>query len=314
MPQDLPLRGSVDAHYRHTQIGWVILGVLGAVAVLVMPRLPDAGTGIPGGPLVLILAFVAALFSTLTVQVDREAVRLRFGIGLIRKRFDLTEVRGWRAVRNPWYCGWGIRLVPGVGVLWNVSGYDAVELALADGKRFRIGTDEPQALVTAIATARGVAGEVSAPPESLPVTPRGMSAWVPALLVGLVVLAAVGVLFWFQMQPPTVTVGPDGFEIESPFYGTDFPAADITAISLEPTLPRVLARTNGFAAAGTLRGHFDVEGLGSGRLFVEAGDPPYVLVRLREGFVIVNFREPERTRALFDEMVHAWPDRAAARS
>jgi hypothetical protein len=37
-----------------------------------------------------------------------------------------------------------------------------------------------------------------------------------------------------------------------------------------------------------------------------------VLVRLREGFVIVNFREPEWTRALYDEMARAWPDRVAA--
>lgn len=301
----------MDAHYRHTQIGWVILGVGVAIALVVMPRLPEGGTGVAGGPLLVVLAILFLLFSTLTVEVDRDAVRLRFGIGLIRKRIDLTEVRGWQAVRNPWYRGWGIRLLPGGGVVWNVSGYDAVELALADGRRFRIGTDEPRALVSAIATARGVAGEVSVPSGSLPVTPRGLAAWVPALLVGLPVLAVVGVLFWFQMQPPTVTVRADGFEVDSPFYGTSFAAADITGVSLEPALPRVNVRTNGFAAAGALRGHFTVEALGDGLLFVDRGAGPFVLVRLREGFVIVNLPEPGLTRALFDEMARAWPDRAA---
>jgi hypothetical protein len=38
---------------------------------------------------------------------------------------------------------------------------------------------------------------------------------------------------------------------------------------------------------------------------------PYVLVRLRQGFVVVNFREPERTTALFDELARQWPDRVA---
>jgi hypothetical protein len=33
------------------------------------------------------------------------------------------------------------------------------------------------------------------------------------------------------------------------------------------------------------------------------------LVRLRQGFVVVNFREPERTRALYEELARAWPDR-----
>jgi len=63
------------------------------------------------------------------------------------------------------------------------------------------------------------------------------------------------------------------------------------------------------AGAGTLRGRFQVEGLGEGRLYVEEGFAPYVLVRLRQGFVVVNFREPERTRALYDTMARAWPER-----
>jgi hypothetical protein len=312
MPHDLPAgREHVDAHYRHTQIGWVILGVAAALSLLVAPRLPDGGTGLPGGPLLAVLAIVTLLFATLTVEVDREAIRLRFGIGLIRKRIPLTEVRAWQAVRNPWYSGWGIRILPGRGVVWNVSGYDAVELALADGRRFRIGTDEPEALVSAITTARGLERPPSASDESLPVTPPGLAAWRPVLLVGAVVLVAVGVLFWFQMQPPTITVRPEGLEVDCLFYGRDFAATDITSFSLESTIPRVLVRTNGFAAAGILRGHFDVEGLGNGLLFVDTGSAPYILVGLRQGFVIVNLPEPERTRALYDEMAHAWPDRAS---
>ena len=84
-------------------------------------------------------------------------------------------------------------------------------------------------------------------------------------------------------------------------------------VSLETKLPRVLLKTNGLAGLpASLRGHFRVEGLGDGRLYVEEGFAPYVLVRLREGFVVVNFREPERTRALYEEMARAWPERVVA--
>jgi hypothetical protein len=297
----------VESHYRHTQIGWVILGVLGGIGVLVAPRLPAGGFGIAGGPLLAILVVALLLFSTLTVEVDKEALRLRFGVGLIRKRFDLAEIRGWEAVRNPWYCGWGIRLRPR-SVLWNVSGYDAVELTLADGRRFRIGTDEPDALVAAIARARP---GVSADSADVPAAPRGATPWVPLLLIGLALLIVVGGIFRVQMRPPAVSVRANSFEVESLFYGTTFAADDITAISLEPTLPRVLARTNGFAAGGALRGHFNVEGLGAGRLYVDLGAAPYLLVRLRNGFVIVNLPQPEQTRALYEQMAQAWPDRAA---
>ncbi len=52
-------------------------------------------------------------------------------------------------MRNPWYYGWGIRLTP-TGWMYNISGLDAVQLQLASGKRFRIGTDEPVQLKSAI--------------------------------------------------------------------------------------------------------------------------------------------------------------------
>jgi hypothetical protein len=40
--------------------------------------------------------------------------------------------------------------MPGQYWLWNVSGYQAVELTLNNGKRFRLGSDEPEALVNAL--------------------------------------------------------------------------------------------------------------------------------------------------------------------
>jgi hypothetical protein len=141
----------MNGHYRHTQIGWVILGV--AVGIVLLGRL-TVPSGVPITPMLVIAAAVAIFFGTLTVEVDHEALRLRFGVGLIRKRIPLADVRAWREVRNPWLVGWGIRLAPGY-VLWNVSGLDAVELELGDAKRFRVGTDEPEALSAAIARTKG---------------------------------------------------------------------------------------------------------------------------------------------------------------
>jgi hypothetical protein len=261
-------------------------------------------------PLALVVVLLVFGFGTLTVEVSGEDIRLRFGIGLIRKRIPLRDVRSWREFRNPWYTGWGIRLGPG-GVLWNVSGFDAVQLELGDGKRFRIGTDEPAELVSAITRAKG---EAPAPGGTLD-TPGPATGSLPGK-VGLVLLAVgvvlVGALFYFQMRPPRVTVASTGLQIETPFYGASVPAADIVAVSLEVRLPRVLRKTNGFGGAGTLRGWFRLEELGEGRLYVDEGFAPYVLVRLRQGYVVVNLREPERTQALYDEMARAWPDRVGA--
>jgi hypothetical protein len=179
---------------------------------------------------------------------------------------------------------------------------------LENGKRFRIGTDEPEALALAI---RRVLVHPEGPvrEEAAPEPPFARRGPAFALILGTVlVLGTVLALapFYLQMQPPRVTVSPQGFKVESLFYGDDYAMSDVTGISLERTLPRILARTNGFAGGGTLRGRFRVQGLGEGKLFVDEGTSPYVLVRLRRGFVIINFGEPEKTQALFDELERAW--------
>ncbi len=89
------------------------------------------------------------LFSTLTVVIGEDELDVRFGPGVIRKRFKLRDIKSCQAVRNHWYYGWGIRSTP-QGWLYNVSGLDAVEIKLRTGKRLRIGTDAPQELEMAI--------------------------------------------------------------------------------------------------------------------------------------------------------------------
>ena len=75
---------------------------------------------------------------------------VRFGpIRLIRDRFEVADITSARVVRNSPLHGIGMRYIPH-GRLWNVWGLDAVELQLRNGTRFRIGTDEPQALLAAL--------------------------------------------------------------------------------------------------------------------------------------------------------------------
>ena len=75
------------------------------------------------------------------------------GLGLIRRSFRIEDIQDVRVVRNLWYYGLGIRLTP-QGWLFGVSGLDAVEIRLKDGRRFRIGAKEPQQLIAAIQAAR----------------------------------------------------------------------------------------------------------------------------------------------------------------
>lgn len=92
------------------------------------------------------------LFSSLTVEVDGEELRHFFGPGFWKKSYLLIDIQSVKQVRNSWWYGWGIRLTPH-GWLYNVSGLDAVEVRLPKGRTFRIGTNNPEGLCTALQSA-----------------------------------------------------------------------------------------------------------------------------------------------------------------
>jgi len=97
----------------------------------------------------IILLIVAALFWGLTVEVNKDVVRLYFGFGIIHRSILREHIAMVTQVRNRWWWGFGIRWTPH-GWMWNISGLDAVELTYHNGKKFRIGTDEPEALLEAL--------------------------------------------------------------------------------------------------------------------------------------------------------------------
>ncbi|MCK6563017.1 hypothetical protein L6R21_27815 [bacterium] len=142
--------------YRHTQVGTVIIiAVLCAAIVTLFVLVMGAGPSWFSPLTVLaITGVVLAMFSSLTVEVEKSTLTCWFGVGFVRKTILLSEVDQVRAVENPWFVGWGIRWIPGSYWVWNVSGFRAVELVMKNGTRFRIGTDQPEALVQAITLAK----------------------------------------------------------------------------------------------------------------------------------------------------------------
>lgn len=150
-------RSLVVVGYRHRQTSWLVLVLVAAVVIVVLALVAFAeddpvGVGFAVG-VVVVLVLVAAVFASLEVTVDGRSVAATFGLGWPRRRIALSDIQSVALVRNRWYHGWGIRKVAG-GWMFNVSGYDAVELRLRSGRVFRIGSDEPDALVAAIESAR----------------------------------------------------------------------------------------------------------------------------------------------------------------
>jgi hypothetical protein len=134
-------------HYKHTQVGYWMAGAMVGLAAVIASRMQSLAIF---GVMCLVTTLASALFGTLTVIVDETSVQVRFGpVGLLRERIAMADVTHARAVRNSPLNGWGMRYISH-GRLWNVWGLDAVELQLRNGTRFRIGTDEPEALLRAL--------------------------------------------------------------------------------------------------------------------------------------------------------------------
>jgi hypothetical protein len=139
--------------YEHTQRGTVVVVsiLVGAVICLFLQVL------IPAPRIVLLVAagglgLCAILFSSLTIQISDRALRWHFGPGLIHKEVLLSEIQEAEPARIHFMYGWGIHLTPR-GWLYNVSGFRAVAVRLKGGKRFLLGTDEPERLCEAISLA-----------------------------------------------------------------------------------------------------------------------------------------------------------------
>ncbi|MDP6602464.1 MAG: hypothetical protein QGH76_09240 [Phycisphaerales bacterium] len=144
-----------DDVYRHTQKGTVVR-VCMLMAIMLCVVIGVFSANMPWGArlgllgITLFLVLLTWLFGSLTVEVDDDELRHWFGPGFWRKAYPLHDIDSAEPVRNHWIYGWGIRLTPG-GWLYNVSGLEAVQVQLRTGRRFRIGTDDPDGLSKAIA-------------------------------------------------------------------------------------------------------------------------------------------------------------------
>ncbi len=140
--------------YKHTQVGYVILGSIGA-AILLTSSLMLINESRPVALVVLVILVASGvLFANLTIEIDAERLHASFGPGLIHRTIPLQDIAAVEQVQTPWYYGWGIRWTP-QGTLYNVSGKQAIKITLQNGRTVLFGTDEPDALCNALRRHQG---------------------------------------------------------------------------------------------------------------------------------------------------------------
>jgi len=93
---------------------------------------------------------VAYFFRSMTIEISATELSWYFGSGFPLKRVPLSEVVSAEAVRMNFWNGWGIHYTS-QGWLYNASGYGAVCVTLRNGKRYCLGSDEPEAVAGRLA-------------------------------------------------------------------------------------------------------------------------------------------------------------------
>ena len=117
------------------------------------------------------------------------------------------------------------------------------------------------------------------------------------ILLGVGIFVAV--LISTGLKPPQVELYDSVISI-SGMYGV---TEEINQIDLLPSIPKIERKTNGFNFGEVRKGNFDLEDLGSCKLFLQSDQGPYMLIRTTSQIpVILNRELPVETKALYERM------------
>ena len=146
--------------YTHRQHSPIIPVVLAVTVVAMMGGLFMLPRGVDPGPfvapvmvMITIIAMIA-MFSRLTTNVDERGVRWAFGFGFPSGTIDAGNLDRAQITQTNLIEGWGIHWTIWHGWLWNVGGFQAVQIFKRDGSSVTIGTDDPQGFLDAINAAK----------------------------------------------------------------------------------------------------------------------------------------------------------------
>jgi len=286
--------------YKFTQFG--TFSVIIMVPVFIFSLIMIFTAGLKDVVQFSIFAFLAVtflisllIFYKLTIYVDDTHVTMRLGVGMISKKYPVTDIKSCRAVRNSPLYGIGIRIIPN-GWLYNVSGLEAIELTFKSKKSvIRIGTDNPDMVSEVINRLINNDKYESYTPE------KDFTGYSLAFILILVALILPVILIIYGSRNPDVTTAPESLTVKG-MYGLTVNYSDILQIDTLPDLPGVKTRTNGFATGRTLKGNFTLRDGSKAKLFLTKEVTPCINIKTRDLNIFLNQKDPAGTRNLYKQI------------
>ncbi|HUI31410.1 MAG TPA: DUF3784 domain-containing protein [Candidatus Acidoferrales bacterium] len=139
------------------------------------------------------------------------------------------------------------------------------------------------------------------------ILPSGKRKTSAKVILGIIVAALViigGMLIYGSIEQ-SVDVDKDKMEIGG-LYGASLDMDGAAKVSMIRELPKIQTKTNGFDFANVLKGNFRLDGLGEGKLYVNVNTPLFIEIKLKDSFVILNFKDSTATKAVYEKMKQYW--------
>lgn len=118
----------------------------------------------------------------------------------------------------------------------------------------------------------------------------------------LVIAVAAAVLLFNTFVEHNVSISGNALVVKG-MFSANIPLDQIKSVELKEEAPRIETRTNGLGFGDIQRGWFRVSELGKGQLFLHLDSKPFLYVITGNGFVIINFKDSQRTQALYKELM-----------
>lgn len=101
---------------------------------------------------VVVFIIIILLTYKMTIIIDNESIFISFGIGIIKKKIDISTVehKSIKKTRIPWYYGMGVKFGNGI-VIFNTRSGSGIEL-VSNSKRYLISTKNYEQIKNIITT------------------------------------------------------------------------------------------------------------------------------------------------------------------
>jgi hypothetical protein len=244
---------------------------------------------------ILTLLLCLLLFYRLTIIIDSSHVSFRLGLGMVSRKYLISDIKSCNPVKNSMLAGVGIRMLPN-GWLYNVSGLHSIELTFKNRKSVvRIGTDKPEEVAMEIN--KLIEGDKMGSTSDY--HSKSHIALILIILFLAIIIPAAIVLSGKREMKTSFT--NTEFVING-MYGLGIKYADIRQLDTISVMPAIKRRTNGYAAGNTLKGNFTLSDKSKVKLFITKGNPPYISIRTDNLQLYLNFEDCGQTKKLYDEL------------